>query len=572
MRTRLRPAAVFAAVVSALPLLAAIAAVARGPWTPVADDALIALRTGDVFTSAPPLVGVYSRFRWNHPGPALFLTLAPFQAVLGTRGLVLGAGLVGSAALAFSMWLLWRRGGAPLVVLMGCALVLLAVGSGGDLVDPWNPYVSVVPLVALMAGAWSVLEGDRWILPVVVGIASWLVQVHLGYVLLAVVLAGVAVVARLARRPWRDARAELAVTAGVLLVAWLPPIVQQLTSDRGNLSRIVDTPARNVVGLHRALGVAAQQIALPRGWLLGDDRTEGILRWVSTAPVWWLLLPLVAWLLAGIAVWRRTADRDLARTALRYQALAGVLVPTAVVSVARIQGLPFPYLVRWQWVVAMFVWTSVAWSALVATGLVVRRDGAVTLRTGDRTVAVVAGVVATILVCVGVTAAVRTPLPDEDRARSVDAVVGRVVDAIAGDAAVRMVAEGDYRDEYRNGIGAALERRGIDVQYPVEAENRVGARRARPGGVDAVLVVATGEWLAGRLDTGQAPVVVHDPLTPAERTELDRLERRSRREIAAVVDGRTPADPLSGADKARQRALTDKGPRFGVFREVVAVP
>ncbi|MGZ4701029.1 MAG: hypothetical protein ACXV98_07445, partial [Ilumatobacteraceae bacterium] len=42
----------------------------------VGDIALIELRTRDVLTAHPPLVGAYSRYGWSHPGPAEFYLFA----------------------------------------------------------------------------------------------------------------------------------------------------------------------------------------------------------------------------------------------------------------------------------------------------------------------------------------------------------------------------------------------------------------------------------------------------------------------------------------------------------------
>ena len=45
-------------------------------WLPIGDYRTLQLRVADVGGSETPIVGVYSRYQWNHPGPLLFYALA----------------------------------------------------------------------------------------------------------------------------------------------------------------------------------------------------------------------------------------------------------------------------------------------------------------------------------------------------------------------------------------------------------------------------------------------------------------------------------------------------------------
>src|SRR5437016_3928499 len=68
------------AAVALLAVFAALAMVATvrraGPTWPTADAALIELYTMSA-TRGEQLLGPYSRFRWHHPGPAMFYALVP---------------------------------------------------------------------------------------------------------------------------------------------------------------------------------------------------------------------------------------------------------------------------------------------------------------------------------------------------------------------------------------------------------------------------------------------------------------------------------------------------------------
>jgi hypothetical protein len=70
-------------------------------------------------------------------------------------------------------------------------LVTRALGVGFFL-DPWNPYVIVLPLFAVVLLAWDATAGDLWALPVAIGIGSFVVQSHVGTTLAVAAPIGVA--------------------------------------------------------------------------------------------------------------------------------------------------------------------------------------------------------------------------------------------------------------------------------------------------------------------------------------------------------------------------------------------
>src|SRR5690606_16795832 len=59
-----------------LPVVVAIVAALTSDHQLAGDWALLELRVRDVGTSDTPLVGPFSRYGWNHPGPLLFWLLA----------------------------------------------------------------------------------------------------------------------------------------------------------------------------------------------------------------------------------------------------------------------------------------------------------------------------------------------------------------------------------------------------------------------------------------------------------------------------------------------------------------
>src|SRR5436190_2093788 len=178
-----------------LPALVAAASLLGRHWYASADHAYEVLRIGDVGGQHTPLVGVASRFGWYHPGPLLFLLLAPSQRLLGETGVLAGTAALNAAALVGVVVVVRRRGGTALVLWTGLLVAALVHALGpGLLLDPWNPWVALLPFLCFALLAWSVACGDHAALPWAVGVGSFVVQTHVGYGPLVVGLLGVVLV------------------------------------------------------------------------------------------------------------------------------------------------------------------------------------------------------------------------------------------------------------------------------------------------------------------------------------------------------------------------------------------
>ena len=96
---------VFWAVVATTGVIVVMIAIAmvgalRGGWQPVGDEAVIAVRSFDTFSTNPPLLGpattlsVAAGKAVSHPGPLQFWLLAPFVQVFGPQGVLIGTSLI----------------------------------------------------------------------------------------------------------------------------------------------------------------------------------------------------------------------------------------------------------------------------------------------------------------------------------------------------------------------------------------------------------------------------------------------------------------------------------------------
>ena len=116
----------------------------------------------------------------------LFWILAPFTWVFAAHGALIGALAVNGSALVGAVLVARRRGGWPLVGWWRSSRSVLCTALGPALLsDPWNPQVPVLVFLLFLLLAWSVGEGDLHMAPLLVATGTFVVQAHVGYVLLA---------------------------------------------------------------------------------------------------------------------------------------------------------------------------------------------------------------------------------------------------------------------------------------------------------------------------------------------------------------------------------------------------
>ena len=486
-------------VLTVAPVIAAAVSLVGRHWHPASDLALQLLQIDDVGGRHTPLTGAHSRYGWDHPGPLLFWLLAPFTWLFGTTGVLVGTALLNTAAMVGALFVARRRGGVTLTALVAVILLVLTLANDTDLfVNPWNPWVAVLPFFTYLLLVWSLADGDIVMLPWLIGVGSFIVQAHVGYaplVLGAGVIGGV--------MAWRSRRVEdgggrprsIAVASiATAAVLWLPPILQQLFSDEGNLSAIIEffrDPPEPQAGWRLAWGIMGTELGPPGAWLAGGELGAfGVLPG-STVPAVILLAVTVA---AGVV-----AVRHGAASAARLTVLVVASCAVGVVATSRITGLIGTYLVRWWWVLAAMAWLSIAWSA----ACLLRRRA----RVGFLVVALACTAILSAVVTIR---AVPAGLPDPNQSAAVD--------ALAGELTARLDRDADYVVDWTDaefwgavGIGlfVELERRGYDVAVAPSRAPAFGAwRTARTEDVDATVLVIGSTDAAGGLEPppGAVPV------------------------------------------------------------------
>jgi hypothetical protein len=363
-----------------LPVVVATVRAMAGGWRAIGDNAFFGLRAADVLTEHHPLLGTWTSASLtigvdvNNPGPLLFDALALPVRVGGPHaGLAVGVALVNIAAILGIAAVARRRGGAPAVVAAMAAATGLGWALGSELLfDPWQPHSLVFPALCYLFLVWALAAGDLVVLPWLVGVASLIVQTHVGYALLVPAL-GAWALAVAGVRLWRARsvdpdgwpaqrrRASRCVVWSLIVavVCWAQPLVEQVFGEgRGNLARLVSSvgDTGDTVGVREAPRFVAKVLALPPWWgrpsvseafLAGDA--------LPSLGVSLVGIGVVAGLLAvGLgAAWRR-GDPAAAWAAATGLAVVGVALvaastmPLGVFDVASHQ-------VRWLWPVAVFV-------------------------------------------------------------------------------------------------------------------------------------------------------------------------------------------------------------------------
>ena len=350
-----------------LPLLPSWAYLASHEWAAMSvdDDAALIELTTRRAAHGEQLLGSYSRFGWNHPGPMQFTLMAPLYALTGSRN----ASVYAAALTWNTLWVLaaalvaYRLGGARLSLLTAGALTLLLAQIGPGLVShAWGPHAVVLPLFLFMLlGAGFALSGGAW-MPGLAFVGTFLVQTHLGTGPTVVALLGAALFLRNRTRTpdARISRREAAWTACVLAIFWAPPVIEQVRDSPGNLRLVFDffrarheghpfgEIADSVTRLLGALPLSFATILVPST----SDR-KGIGAGLFA-------LALVALLPLAVAFARRRG-----RT---FAAALGVLscvgVACAFLSALKIEGPPLEYLFLFMASLGAAGWLALAVSIL----------------------------------------------------------------------------------------------------------------------------------------------------------------------------------------------------------------
>lgn len=370
-----------------------------------------------------------------------------------------------------------RRGGRR----VGLSLALLLVGhlvAGGPamLADPWNPYVTVLPLGLLLALASAEPRGA--VLVALTAIGSFLVQSHVGF---APVVAAIGLVTAIrAVRSARDGvptRRAIWASLGLAALLWAPPVLEELRGHPGNLSSVAaffaeqkghHTLAEVLVPLARHVARAPFGVATAIVPSTSDDRGTGS---------GLLTLLLVALLPLAVSASQR-AGRRFERN-LGLVTLLALLV--AYVSLVRVVDEIHDYLIVW-----LSVAGALGWALVVAAIPELGRAGA------RRVLIATLAVVAALAVRVGTLQLRRSPPAALRTIPRIDELAGAAQRFVANSGVRRPLLVLATHDAWPASLGVVLEltKRGVPVSIPEEWVVMFGPPLCATGVEDGALVLA----------------------------------------------------------------------------------
>jgi hypothetical protein len=574
------------------PLVIGLIALRSPTWYPVLDLAMTEYRVRDVFTARTPLIGLPGRIgktllnQGSHPGPLSFYLVAPVYRLLGSTAWAMQAAtvVIHAAAVTTALLIARRRGGRRLVAAVALVLAVLLRGYGITLLtQPWNPYLPVTWWVVLLLAVWSALDDDLPMLPVAVFAASLCAQTHVPYLALSLGL-GAVTVAAAARSIRRGAGAHGLrwIAAAVVLggVLWAPPLLDQATRHPGNLSILIEhfgDPPEEAVGLGKGVELTLQHLDVGDLVSADDGALEAATAGTTGSPLVGIAV-LLAWA-AAVVVALRLRHRRL----LALHAVVGLGLVLAVLSISRIFGVLWWYLMLWAWGITLLLVLAVAWT--VAAALARSEAAGSTLR--RVTTPVLVAVTALTSLVFGVNALdAEPPAPrlSEGLGRLLPGTLRALDEGVAGAKGRGGTYVVSWNDAVQigsqaYGLVSELERRGY--RAGMTRGLRVPLTRYRtfePSDATVEVHFATGRYIDDfRTKPGVVEVAAVDPRSPAERREFARLLPKTADELraeglddvaeqlegnlfAASIDGRVPR-----ATQRKVARLVDLGEPLAVF-------
>ncbi|MEX1218744.1 MAG: hypothetical protein WEA11_09545, partial [Acidimicrobiales bacterium] len=396
------------------------------------------------------------------------------------------------------------------------ASVLLA--PSGELFNPWNPFVVVLPLFAALIAAWGTVRGDRVAAVVLVISASFAIQGHIGTAplsVLALLIGGGGLLYAVARSAGEERRGFVTtslIAAGVMFVCWIPPLLDQLfgTGNLAGLMRFQFTATEPSSGLRFALDQLTRLLTFPPGRQVGFNFEGG-----AGLVVPWMAIVLLA---ATVVAWkRRWHDR------LQLAVVAWLSIVVTGLALSGIKGIKFPYLYRWSWAMVLVVWIACAW---VGASLLLEFASVRRWFTAGASL-VLAGLLGALLIF-GVN--FQTLRGWDEQLRVYEPLIQPTLDVLQdGPKPVMVVTYLKTADEtVANELIARSDELGLDLRRTPDLAYKFGSERSiDPANAKSELVVVTrGELEQYRNDPRFTLIAHFDPFTAEERSEYNALFAR----------------------------------------------
>ncbi|MEY2581771.1 MAG: hypothetical protein QOE09_1620 [Ilumatobacteraceae bacterium] len=350
---------------AALVVLVALIAVAGSQWFLTGDFA----HTEFLVRAIPghlPLIGVAARVQeqGSTPGPSMAYLLYPFYKIFGSSAfaLAIAVNVLHLAAIGGTVIVAKRVGGTSIAALTALSLTATTVVVAPRFfLEPWNVWVPVFAFALFIVLVWGLVNEHLALLPIAVAVGSHCVQTHISYTVLVAGLLGGAMTwlgwlwSRTDRLVGRHPVRWLLIAVGSMVIAWLPPVIEQLHPGTGNLRKLYhqfSDPGAPFVGTTAAVKAMIGRFNLLGPWIVDPHKDP------RSTPNYLGFILFVA--LVGVSL--RWAWSRKVRVELSLYAVLAAATVLGFISTTRIFGTFFEYVIRWMLpLVALWIAASL-WS------------------------------------------------------------------------------------------------------------------------------------------------------------------------------------------------------------------
>jgi hypothetical protein len=335
-------------------------------WRPLGDDADISLRSQQVFSLHPPLLGQLSTVSHGAGGiiydlgPSLYWLLAVPVKLDPSTGALWGAAVLCGLVLSLAIEALWSCGlkiGCAIVPLMTADLVIIFPGSFSHLT--LNPYFGLVWLVATVGIGWAVARGAVAWWPILVVVASVTVQSDLIFAVVGAGLVLVCPLVALARPHPPEGKRWVVVGLALGALCWVAPAIQQLTGHPGNVTLLWQSRGREpALGIRYSIRSLTAIGSPDPMWF--HSIPKSLLTASGGSPSLWGTTLLIVFALLIMAKLRTGSSTFSSLVVVTTVLLVSAVGTFAIVPKQHSSQLF--YLLPWLWIVSLLVWIIGLWA------------------------------------------------------------------------------------------------------------------------------------------------------------------------------------------------------------------
>ncbi|MFC1854203.1 hypothetical protein ACFL27_28805, partial [candidate division CSSED10-310 bacterium] len=217
---------------------------------PGGDGAVLLIHTIHA-SRGSQLVGPYSRSQWSHPGPILYYIITPIYLLSGKHpaSLAVNAVLLNLISVILILVICLRAGGFLSFLLVALLTSLFLYYLGSALASLWNPYITILPFCVFVFVCSEIALGRIRILPLVGIIGTFIIQTHVLYFPISVLLLFSSLIMfwflPKSKKITPKVKAHsfirsIIISVVILSLLWFLPLMEQLKNDPGNMTKIFD--------------------------------------------------------------------------------------------------------------------------------------------------------------------------------------------------------------------------------------------------------------------------------------------------------------------------------------------